>query len=284
MPTADDRFVLVAFHAHPDDEALLTGGTLARAAAEGHRVVLVTATDGDAGLAADEPGAGLGRRRVEELMDSAAALGVHRVVRLGHLDSGFAGPGAGGATGTGAGEVFSRLPVEQVAHELAAVLREEGADVLTGYDPAGGYGHVDHVHVHRVAQRAAVLAGTRVLLEATVDRTLIRRGVRLARLVPGFVSDATAHGLGAGFSDRADITHRVDVREHLGAKRAALRAHTSQTETRSARRALRGVGLLGALPRPLADVVLGREWFVERGRRGPVTGDVFASLRRVSDG
>jgi LmbE family N-acetylglucosaminyl deacetylase len=275
----------VSFHAHPDDEALLTGGTLARAAAEGHRVVLVVATDGEAGLAADDPGAALGDRRAAELARSAAALGVARVVRLGHRDSGWPEPAPG------PGRPFSAVPVEEVAAELAAVLREEGADVLTTYDAAGGYGHPDHVHVHHVGARAAQLAGTPVVLEATVDRTLVHRGLRIAQRVPGFVSDVTADRVREAFSPRHALTHRVDVRRHVDAKRAALRAHASQTETRGLGgrvRGLRGVGLLGALPGPLARLVLGREWFVESTRvpgapgprgRGPGD-DVFAAVRR----
>lgn len=278
-------FVLVSFHAHPDDEALLTGGTLARAAAEGHRVVLVVATDGEAGLAADDPGAGLGERRAAELDRSAAALGVARVVRLGHRDSGWPEPARG------PGRPFSEVAVEEVAAELAEVLRAEGADVLTTYDAAGGYGHPDHVHVHRVGARAAQLAGTPVVLEATVDRTLVERGLRLAQLVPGFVSDVTADRAREAFTPRRALTHRVDVRAHLDAKRAALRAHASQTETRGPQgwvRGLRGVGLLAALPGPVGRLVLGREWFVESsrvpgsvsGRSGGLQDDVFASLRR----
>src|SRR4051794_38030220 len=86
-------FTLVSFHAHPDDEALLTGGTLARAAAEGHRVVLVTATDGDAGLATPSgQGISLGQRRLAELQAAADALGCARIVHLGFLDSGSERP------------------------------------------------------------------------------------------------------------------------------------------------------------------------------------------------
>src|SRR6185503_18158817 len=84
-------YTLLAFHAHPDDEALLTSGTLARAAAEGHRVVVVVATDGDLGLAADaySGDGGLGARRLDELRLSASALGVARLVYLGYADSGL---------------------------------------------------------------------------------------------------------------------------------------------------------------------------------------------------
>src|SRR3954469_18300192 len=85
------EYTLVSFHAHPDDEALFTGGTLARASAEGHRVVLVVATAGELGLTGGD-GAGLGARRAGELAAAAAALGVARVVTLGYGDSGFDRP------------------------------------------------------------------------------------------------------------------------------------------------------------------------------------------------
>ena len=80
---------LLAFHAHPDDEALLTAGTMARAAAEGHRVIVVVATDGNEGLASSQFSANgrLGDRRLEELRASALALGVARVEHLGYADS-----------------------------------------------------------------------------------------------------------------------------------------------------------------------------------------------------
>ncbi len=91
--TGDVPFTLVSFHAHPDDEALLTGGTLARAAAEGHRVVLVTATAGEAGLT---DGTGLhpplGERRRDELARAAAALGCARWELLDYQDSGWGPP------------------------------------------------------------------------------------------------------------------------------------------------------------------------------------------------
>ncbi|MBC7559946.1 MAG: PIG-L family deacetylase, partial [Dermatophilaceae bacterium] len=84
-------YTVVSFHAHPDDEALLTAGTLARAVAEGHRVVLVTATDGSAGLTSTAMASqgNLGAIRLRELQVAADALGVHRVVSLGYPDGAF---------------------------------------------------------------------------------------------------------------------------------------------------------------------------------------------------
>src|SRR5256885_8360310 len=142
-------YTLVSFHAHPDDEALLTAGTLARASAEGHRVVLVVATTGEAGLAASDVLADgpLGERRTAELMRSARALGCARVEWLGYADSGMADAPSGAA------DSFADADLEEAAERLAAILREEEADAITIYDPAGGYGHPDHVQVHHVGDR-----------------------------------------------------------------------------------------------------------------------------------
>jgi len=94
---------LLAFHAHPDDEAMLTAGTMARAAAEGHRVIVVVATDGNEGLASSSFAADgrLGERRLDELRESARALGVARVEHLGYADSGL-----GPQTAVGIAEVL----------------------------------------------------------------------------------------------------------------------------------------------------------------------------------
>lgn len=277
-------FTVVSFHAHPDDEALLTAGTLARLAAEGHRVVLVTATDGGAGLAADSFGRGadLGSRRLAELRASAEALGAARVHWLGYADSGMHAeqPDRQDPDGTSR-PTFVHADVEDAARRLAELLTEESAAVLTGYDPRGGYGHPDHIRLHTVARRAVELAGTAVLLEATVDRTLFAGAVRwLARL--RILPADLASSLAAAYTPRRELTHRVDVRRQAAAKRAALRAHASQiTGADRDPSGDRTVAALLRLPGPLFRVALGREWFVEVGRRpgGPLLDDVLATLR-----
>jgi LmbE family N-acetylglucosaminyl deacetylase len=268
-PTVRDanarRFTVVSFHAHPDDEVLFTGGTLARAGAEGHRVVLVVATDGEAGLADDSLLDDLGARRDAELDASARALGCARVVRLGYADSGWKGSARPGG--------FSEVDVDLAAGRLAEVLREESAELLTVYDAAGGYGHPDHVQVHQVGIRAAAMAGTPVVLEATVDRRLIGWGVRIASWVPGF--DIAPADFRDAYSATDEITHRVDVRAYCEAKRAAMRAHVSQ-----AGGGVRTLRLLTRLPGPLFRLALGHEWFVERGRpAGHRTDDIFETVR-----
>lgn len=266
-------FTLVSFHAHPDDEALLTAGTLARVIAEGHRVVLVVATAGEAGLAASEVRAGLGQRRTAELVAAARVLGVARVEWLGYGDSGLDGDGVGAAA-----QPFAHAGVEEAALRLAAILRRERADVLTSYDSSGGYGHPDHVAVHHVGARAAELAGTPVVLEATVDRDLLRRAIRLARLVYRFPPEFDARQFDTAYAARSALTHRVDVRRYAPAKRAAMAAHASQASADSGDRTL---AAFLRLPRPVFRRVFGHEWFIERGRPpgGPLLDDVFASVR-----
>lgn len=249
---------LVAFHAHPDDEALLTAGTMARAAAEGHRVVLVLATDGGLGLAGADfrhTSGGLGSVRLAEARSSADALGVAHVEWLGYADSGLDGavpvdpPGA---------VRFVRAPVEEAAERLAAVLRTERADVLLGYDVNGGYGHRDHVRVHEVARRAAQIAQTPRLLEATVPRDTIVRAVRLVSHLYHFPPEFDPTSFERAYLPRSAVTHRVDVRRYAAAKRASMRHHASQASADGGDRTL---AAFLRIPRPIYDVVFGREWF-----------------------
>jgi LmbE family N-acetylglucosaminyl deacetylase len=265
---------VVSFHAHPDDEALLTGGTLAKAAAAGHRVVLVTATSGGAGLAAEQLRADgdLGARRMAELEAAAAAIGAASVHLLGYDDSGM--------DGAAPGDAFAHADVECAALRLAAILRRERADVLTVYDPNGGYGHPDHVQVHRVGVLAAELAGTPVVLEATIDRDLLRRALRLMRAAR-LGGQLPLSELERSYTPRAEITHRVDVRRHISAKRAALLAHASQATGDDTQRT---IAFLLRLPAPLFRAVLGNEWFVQRNavRPSPLAQDIFTCLEKAS--
>lgn len=268
-------YTLVAFHAHPDDEALLTSGTMARAAAEGHRVVLVVATDGELGLASTDftAGGGLAAHRRAELEASAAVLGVARTEWLGYADSGSGEellPDPPGRTR------FVRAPVEEAAQRLAGILGEEQAEVLLTYDPNGGYGHRDHVRVHEVGARAAEIAGTPRVLEATVPRDLLVRVLRLLTKVYRFPPEFDLSSFERAYSARADITHRIPVRRFVRAKRASLRAHASQSSADGG--ADRTVGMLLKIPRPLFDLVFRREWYVDRAHTGPVASDVFAGL------
>jgi len=169
-------------------------------------------------------------------------------------------------------------PVAEVAERLAAVLAEEGADAVTIYDPNGGYGHRDHVRIHEAGLLAAKQAGTPLVLEATVAREALQRGVRLLNRLGVRPGGMRSQDLAGSYRPRSEITHEIDVRRWVPAKQRALAAHASQA---SGGTDVRTVALLSRLPRPLAGRVLGREWYVEHGRspsRHPLN-DVFATLR-----
>ena len=246
MPT------IVAFHAHPDDEVLLTGGTIARLAAEGHRVIIVVASDGDI-WASPERG-----RRLGELRESAAILGADKAVHLGYADSGH-GPvlfeDPPGKTR------FARADIEEAAGRLAALLTEVRADLLLSYDPQGGYGHRDHVRVHQVGARAAELAGVRVVA-ATVPRELVARFARVLLLLRLVTRHRLDEMRGYGMP-QSEITHRVDVRCYAAQKRAALAAHRTPLSGKG--RMARLFRLLVRSPLPIFRVVCGTEWFAEPG-------------------
>jgi LmbE family N-acetylglucosaminyl deacetylase len=276
VPAALERFTWVVLHAHPDDEALLTAGSMAQAAAEGHRVVLVVATDGGAGLAASAAvaeGRTLAETRLRELEESARRLGVARVVHLGFGDSGLDGLGDGLPAGVAA---FAQVPVDEAAARIAAILDEERADAVSVYDAAGGYGHPDHVQVHRAGSAAAALAGTPLLLEATVPRDRLLRAIRLASRVYRFPPEFDPTSFERAFSAAGAITHRIDVRHQLAAKRASMAAHASQSTADSGDRTL---AAFLRMPGPLYRRVFRTEWYVEPGRPPGDCGDLFATLR-----
>ncbi len=250
---------LLAFHAHPDDEAILTGGTLARAAAEGHRVVLVTATDGALGLTTPRYAGRLAQVRAQELRSSAAELGVARVVQLGYADSGL-GPEL---FDDPPGQVrFVRADPAEAAQRLAEILREEDVEVLLSYDANGGYGHPDHVRVHEVGAAAARLAGTPRVLEAAVSPRVAAvmkpRHVRLGPVAP--------------------VTHVIDVRRYAAQKRRAIRAHRSQLERAGV--VPRNLDLLTRLPAWAFTRAVGTERFADPSAPPgtPVVNDVVAGL------
>jgi LmbE family N-acetylglucosaminyl deacetylase len=247
---------LVAFHAHPDDESIATGGVLALAADAGHRVVLVVATRGELGTAGpgDLPaGPELGARRTEETHQAAAILGVHRVEFLGYHDSGMAGSPTNDAPGS-----FWSADVGEAAARVAAILDEEHADVLTTYDERGLYDHPDHIQVHHVGLRAAALAGTPRLYETTIDASYLRDLMDHAdeRLPPGGrpadLPDAPSLDLGV---DPSRITTTVDVSAVVDRKRAALAAHASQVDETS---------FFLAMPVEAFRTAFRYEWFIRR--------------------
>jgi LmbE family N-acetylglucosaminyl deacetylase len=265
---------LVCFHAHPDDEAISTGGTIARAAAEGHRVVLVLATNGEWGESpADLGDQSLLERRRDEVTASAAALGIARVVWLGYEDSGMTGWEQNANPGS-----FFQAPLDEAAERLAEVLREENCDIVTVYDWHGNYGHPDHIQVHRVGHRAAELAGTAKVFEATINRDAIRRLAQAAKDMgmpiggegdDEFDIDGPADDGNPMGTEEHEITLAIDVTDYIANKRASIRAHTSQITDTS---------FFLQMPDEMFAMSFGTEWFIEKGvatGSGPRTGWLF---------
>lgn len=252
---------LVSFHAHPDDECIACGGVIRRAADGGHRVVLVIATRGEEGEIPEGLLAGreeLPARRVAETQASADILGARRLEFLGYRDSGMMGTPANSRPGS-----FWTTPVEEAAQRLAGLLREERADVLTCYDANGGYGHPDHIQVHRVGSRAAELRGTPRVYQSTINRDHLERSMQK------FAAQAAAAGMEVPDRDpdtfgqpESVITAAVDVTPYLAAKRSAMRAHASQISEHS---------FFLAMPDEMFAYAFGTEWFIRAGQGPGIT-------------
>lgn len=260
---------LVSFHAHPDDESIGTAGTLAKAAALGHRVVLVFATRGELGepvpgVLAD--GEQLAVRRSAECHESARVLGVQRVEFLGYVDSGMIGTPQNEAP-----DCFWQADRDEAARRLAAILSQEQADILTIYDENGAYGHPDHIQVHRVGLRAAELAGTPRVYMNTINRDALKRSFKAAAEtgveMPGDLNLDDLDELGVA-EDR--ITTTVDVRPWLGRKRAGMAAHASQISETS---------FFLAMAPEMFEGGFGQEWFIRcDAPPGLVENDLFDGL------
>ncbi|HEX4706086.1 MAG TPA: PIG-L family deacetylase [Pseudonocardiaceae bacterium] len=263
---------LVSFHAHPDDESIGCGGVMRKAAEEGHRVVLVVATRGEHGEVAEgflDGDEELWQRRVKETHAAADILGVQRVEFLGYVDSGMMGTPTNDEPGS-----FWTASVDEAAEKLAAILREENADVLTCYDDNGGYGHPDHIQVHRVGMRAAEMAGIARIYQGTMNRDHMIRGRR------AMVEQQAAAGVEVEMPDfegsenfgkpESVITAAVDVTKYLEPKRAAMRAHASQISEQS---------FFLAMPPEAFAFGFGTEWFIRDGQGPGITEtDIMAGL------
>lgn len=286
---------LVCFHAHPDDESIATGGTMALAAEAGHEVVLVLGTRGEHGepvpgvLADGEP---LWERRVTESHEAARRLGVARVEFLGYQDSGMMGESTNENPAC-----FWQADLEEASDRLARLLREVDADVLTVYDDHGGYGHPDHIQVHRVGVRAAEKAGLTAVFQSTMNRDHIRRSMEarseefgrdLVDAAEGVVEgEEMAGGLTAEETDRMRrateeefgspeqiITHAVDVASVMARKRSAMEAHASQIAPDS---------FFLAMPEDAFATAFGTEWYIALGATREAGAPFLASILPTSD-
>lgn len=264
----------VFFHAHPDDEAIATGGTMLLGANKGHRVILVCATDGAVGEASPEAipaGQTLADVRARELEAASEVLGVSRLEFLGYGDSGMQGEPANDDPAC-----FWQADVDEAAERLAGLLRAESADLITFYDSIGGYHHPDHVQVHRVGLRAAQLAAVPHRFESTMNREQMKGFAQDPAWADMDMTEEEAEAERREFLEMdlgtpaASITHAVDVSAVIGAKRQAMAVHESQITADS---------VFMKLPDEAFVQAFGLEWFVHHGasRFGePYQHDIFS--------
>ena len=282
-----EPLTLLAVHAHPDDEALFTGGVLARYAAEGIRTVLVTCTDGDLGEGPGHAAAGsdeastVAMRRCE-LEESCRLLGVTHLELLGYHDSGMMGWPQNDDP-----KSFWATPVEDAAARVAAILMEERPQVVMTYNEFGFYGHPDHIQAHRVTLAALELIDYEPTLyfNAIPDSVMVmwrarwekeEREQKEADAANGIVHELDAIGpevdpIDMGTPDEL-IGAVIDVRSATDAKRDALAAHHSQI----------GESFWMKMSPEEFRAAMGTEWFVRvtnpMGLSGP-TDDIFAGYR-----
>ncbi|MGW5523605.1 PIG-L deacetylase family protein [Gordonia sp. NPDC003950] len=247
---------IVFVHAHPDDEGTGTAGSMIRASREGHRVVVVYCTDGDPGDVPDDlaPGETVASRRRGEAEASAAITGTERIVWLGYADSGMTGWAQNEADG-----VFSRADLSEAARRLADILDEENADVVVGYDWHGGYGHPDHIMLHKATRAAVDLAATTPrYLEVTMNRDLMRQLFVLATAagMDGFDPDTAGDDGNPIGTPEAELHWAVDLGDDVISKREALACHASQTDVKQ----------LLEIPIEVFPVAFGTEHYMEPGR------------------
>lgn len=279
---------LLVVHAHPDDETLWTGGMIARYAAEGVAVTLVTCTLGEEGeilvdelrgLAADRADQ-LGGYRLAELRAAGAALGVADQRFLGGLgrwrDSGMV-PQPGGRAGAPS-RLHPRCLVAGVLDEqvgaLVEILEQVHPQVVVSYGPDGGYGHPDHVRAHQVTMAAvAQVSGVSRVFWAVRPVSARRRGLASLSAMPGLPFRLPAPDGLAAVAD-AEVSTRLDVSAQRAAVLSAMRAHATQIRVWT-----HGPHAAFALADGLARPVLDTEYFTLVA--GPTQGaqdDLFGGL------
>jgi LmbE family N-acetylglucosaminyl deacetylase len=225
---------LLLVHAHPDDEAISTGGAMMKAKADRHRVVNITATRGEVGEiynmdeATSRPR--LGEIRTAEMHAADEILGVDRQEFLGYRDSGMVDTADNKDPRS-----FHQAPLEEAAQRLAVFIREERPDVVVTYAEDGVYGHPDHIKAHFVTNAALDLLereglSVRKLYYTAIPRSLMEEFVRQ---LPEEAQQAQGGNMRIAGTPDELVTTRVDLHDYVERKRQAFRAHVSQNDPNS---------------------------------------------------
>ena len=236
---ASKRLLLV--HAHPDDETINNGVTMAKYAKDGAQVTLVTCTRGEEGevlvaelsnLASDKDDK-LGQHREIELKDAMAHLGISDFRFLGAPNKKWRDSGMMGTPQNDRKDVFWQSDLEEAANELVKIILEIKPQVLITYDEFGGYGHPDHIKAHRVAMRAAEIAETKgwkieKIYWNTMPRSVIQIGIeKMKEVGSDFFGAESADDLPFAKPDEL-VTSVVHASEFVPQKLAAMKAHATQ--------------------------------------------------------
>jgi N-acetyl-1-D-myo-inositol-2-amino-2-deoxy-alpha-D-glucopyranoside deacetylase len=237
--SAAKRLLLV--HAHPDDETINNGVTMAKYAASGAQVTLVTCTRGEEGevlvtelanLASDKDDK-LGEHREVELKDAMAQLGINDFRFLGAPNKKWRDSGMMGTTQNERGDVFWQADLDEASYELVKIILEIKPQVLITYDEFGGYGHPDHIKAHRVAMRAAELAAEQgwqisKIYWNTMPRSVIQMGIeKMKEVGSDFFGAESADDLPFAKPDEL-VTTVVNAPEYVPQKLEAMKAHATQ--------------------------------------------------------
>jgi N-acetyl-1-D-myo-inositol-2-amino-2-deoxy-alpha-D-glucopyranoside deacetylase len=237
--SAAKRLLLV--HAHPDDETINNGVTMAKYAASGAQVTLVTCTRGEEGevlvtelanLASDKDDK-LGEHREVELKDAMVQLGINDFRFLGAPNKKWRDSGMMGTTQNDRGDVFWQADLDEASHELVKIILEIQPQVLITYDEFGGYGHPDHIKAHRVAMRATELAAEQgwhvsKIYWNTMPRSVIQMGIeKMKEVGSDFFGAQSADDLPFAKPDEL-VTTVVNAPEYVPQKLEAMKAHATQ--------------------------------------------------------
>lgn len=232
---------MLLVHAHPDDETINNGVTMAKYAASGAAVTLVTCTRGEEGevlvselanLASDKDDT-LGEHREIELKDAMNQLGIKDFRFLGSPNKKWRDSGMMGTPQNDRDDVFWQADLDEAADELVKIILEIKPQVLITYDEFGGYGHPDHIKAHRVAMRAAELAaeqGWQVskIYWNTIPRSVIQMGIeKMKEVGTDFFGAESADDLPFAKPDEL-VTTVVNAPEYVPQKLAAMKAHATQ--------------------------------------------------------
>lgn len=264
---------LLLVHAHPDDEAISTGGVMMKAKAHGHRVVNITATRGEAGeiynMDETESRPRLAEIRTKELEAAADILGVDRLELLGYRDSGMVD-----TPDNKDPRSFHQAPLDEAAGRLAVFMREERPDVVVTYAEDGVYGHPDHIKAHYVTNAAVDLLAIEDQVVPKLYYTAIPRSMMEAFVeqMPEEAQRAMSGNMRIAGTPDELITTRVDVHDYVDRKRRAFQAHVSQNDPNS---------WFTTMASQIYELAFGTEYYqLARGKLGgePPEPDLFAGI------